>query len=263
MLRKPSYCVRRNKAPNDKPVEDAAFLDHDSKIVAVGDGVTRLCPPHHPYPVPSPSAEATKIAGEVFCSTLRSRMDGSKDKAALLRSVCGEVNNAVRVYNEMHPELLTGPFPDLAAVSFLGAFIEENTITICSIGDCIFAGFVNNRWRILNTIQTAEMEKLRQGIPTAAVYHAERSTIRNRPDGIGRFGSFTGEPEALSFIEILSFEIDSFESLHMSSDGIAILYNENHPVLRTNDFEAIFDEMENIEASRSIRSDDKALIVLK
>lgn len=251
--------VRKNRSFSGKPCEDVIQISRDGTALALCDGVTRLMTPGSPYPVPSLSELAAQIAAETFILTVESEKSEEMLPTQLVLKACKEANRAVGAINESPPGLSAGEFEDLAAVSFIGAAIESGILYSISIGDSIIAGRRNGIWKILNILQTAAIDRARIGPPTAEGYLAERK-IRNNPAQPLSFGSLTGEQSAASFFESQTIALADFDELHISSDGILTLYQENHPILSSGSIDEIFDAMESIEDARGIRSDDKALI---
>lgn len=221
-----SYRNERTDCKNLKPNEDRFKVDPERGLIAIADGITRTVTPDGRYPDPSPSAEAA----EIFCSTVqRAAREISRLTPGAMRSIIAQGNQAVREFNNSQFPDFDFANKDRAGLAAVVGIVEGDTLWLASIADCWCVGFRDGAPKKLAWEKTshARAEYLRLGEISA------RETLRNKPSHPLSYGAFTGEPEAMRFVEYRAVPLHNMSRLIFASDGLIRIAQETPSVLRT------------------------------
>ena len=90
-----------------------------------------------------------------------------------------------------------------------------------------------------------------------------RREFRNNKQSAFGYGVFTGEPQALEFVEYGQIPLAAGQTIVLASDGVAPLFDSAPQMLYETSPEAILAEAEEFEAGQKMRSDDKAVIIVQ
>jgi hypothetical protein len=252
------------------PDEDYAVYQ-DNKF-AVFDGVTLLH--QEPYPIPSPAADAARLACEVVMSS-RFRAESPEQT---LRLAAKKANNAIRRLNEaagVNPDTIDYLKKQYAAAVGAFGFIENGQLYGTQINDAEIAvldSSGNIKFR-LETDTGPIGELLESGRAkgdfkaNSADEHAfARREIINNPqlDFQGRriwAGVLTGEKIALDFLNIGSTALSSGDTVLFYTDGLIpyIETPEFRAYLAGNDLSDFEARQQTVEAERR----ERTLIVVK
>lgn len=250
------YSTLRNERRDcDKPSEDRAALDPIRQTVVIADGITRTVGSDGMYPVQSPSARAAQL----FCETVIARTSQVSEMSAnTMAAIVSEANENIASLNrELFPDFDYGE-RDRAGVAAVVGVIDGETLWLASIADCWCVGATGDDVTRLAWEKTshARPEYRRLGERTA------REQLRNKPENPKAYGAFTGEPEAMRFVEYSKVDISRFDRLVFSSDGLLPIAEEDPLSL------AFFPAKQLMRLGRVLdkahqHTDDKTLVILE
>ena len=260
---------RKNKYPKyEKPCEDAHCIDADRRIFILMDGATRFIHKNSTYPNPSPAADAARIITETSHLVLSERQNAVKDYKEILRSAADAANSQVFNYNNTHFPEVDFLENDFANACGIISYIEGRKLFYTYLGDP--QGYLIRDGRIslftINQIETIEelyrdysSDKTNDPIDFRKYVCSE---VRNNPAHMHAFGTFTGEKSALEMLETGVLNIEKGDRVIFTSDGLLPLFKHNKSLFLQDNFEKMFDAMEQLEHSMNLRSDDKTLIAI-
>jgi serine/threonine protein phosphatase PrpC len=169
-----------------------------------------------------------------------------------------EANESVASLNrEIFPDFDYGE-RDRAGVAAVVGVIDGETLWLASIADCWCVGAKGDDVTRLAWEKTSQArpEYNRLGERTA------REQLRNNSEHPKAYGAFTGEPEAMRFVEYSNVDISGFDRLVFSSDGLLPIAEESplslslFPVSQLMRLGRVFD-------SAHQHTDDKTLVILE
>lgn len=256
--------IRQNReAEYVKPNEDFVVADRNTGIFIVCDGITRSFA--GAYPQPSPAAEISRLVGEALhrslVDALRKTYHGVDTHA--LRSAFIDANREAAAYNDKYFAESDYIERDRAGSVALAVVIKGERCLYSYCGDCalylIRAGFL--RRLTVNQTQGA-LAHINTNLPGLAGTIEMRRTMRNNRRHPLGFGALTGEPGLSDFVMSGDFEIKPSDRILAVSDGLEPLLDGGTWPMHVG-AEELIDLAETIEASRGLRSDDKAVIDLR
>jgi serine/threonine protein phosphatase PrpC len=218
--------LRNDRADCVKPNEDRAVLDAFRQTVVVVDGITRTKHTDGTYPTPSPSARAA----EVFCESVIAQ-------ASILPELTREqfvsiVENANVAIAELNREL----FPkfdfaerDRAGVAAVVGIIDGDSMWLASIADCWCVGLKGDQVTRLAWEKTSHARSAYVQLGDVSA----REQLRNKPGLPVSYGAFTGEPEALHFVEYAQVDLRDFDRFVFATDGMLSIAQEDPIALAT------------------------------
>lgn len=218
--------LRNDRVDCVKPNEDRAVLDSFRQTIVVADGITRTKGGDGVYPTPSPSARAA----EAFCESIISQAAVSTELTS--EKFAEIIKNANAAIADLNRDL----FPDFdfaerdrAGVAAVVGIIDGDSMWLASIADCWCIGVKGD--------QTTRLawEKTSQARPTYVRLGevAAREQLRNKPGLPVSYGAFTGEPEALHFVEYAKVDLRNFDRLVFATDGMLSIAQEDPLSLAT------------------------------
>lgn len=248
----------------EKPQEDALRSDEERGIFLVADGVTRTPGPSG-YPNPSPA----KLAADRFLEISLDVLRRGTRTAEVLREACRAGNQGVRALNE---ELgLSGHCDywerDLASAVFSGLTLAEGEFVWGFLTDCGVAQLSANGEILWMTED--RLAPVRQYFPpppqTKERQISIRRDLRNRPSsGMDRtYGAFTGEEEALSYLEVGTRSFNAGDTLLVFTDGAL-------PLVKNGEFRSLLCagttadvERFALDPAHRKHDDDKTLVAVR
>lgn len=262
MIATSRFAVRKNRSDHAKPLEDYLIAEDLPGIYIVCDGVTRSLV-NGDYPQDSPAQLAAKLFAETAYQVLARTLATALPRAAL-RAAIGAGNDAIRRYNMArfsHVDYLEN---DLAGtVAIIGACVAD-AFHYAFIGDCCcYSVFKDDSVRVTSP-QTARVAEYRAsaGFTTEATLTIRRD-FRNNKQSVFGYGVFTGEAQALEFVEYGHIPLAVGQTIVLASDGVVPLFDSAPKMLCETDPAVILAEAEKLEVEQKIRSDDKSLIVVQ
>jgi serine/threonine protein phosphatase PrpC len=212
--------LRNDRADCVKPNEDRALLDPFRQTIVVADGITRTKRADGTYPTPSPSARAA----EVFCESVIAQ-------ASVIPELTPEqfktiIENANAAIAELNRELFpTYDFAerDRAGVAAVVGVMDGDSMWLASIADCWCVGAKGDETTRLAWEKTSHSR-------ATYVQFGEinaREQLRNKPGNPLSYGAFTGEPEALHFVEYAKVDLRDYDRLVFATDGLLAIPTED------------------------------------
>lgn len=218
----------------DRPQEDALLADEPNGIFLVADGVTRT-PNAAGYPDPSPAPLAAERLLQATHKALRSAPRTPEG----LREACRAGNDAVRRLNEELGLWNRCDYweNDLAGAVFAGLVLAEKQFIWGVLADCGVAQLSPNGELLwITEDRVASVQPYFPKLPEKERFIAVRQHFRNKPaSGLDRtYGVFTGEEEALSYLDVGTRPFAAGDTLLVFTDGARHLVEdpEFRPLLR-------------------------------
>ena len=256
------FAIRKNRSDQDKPLEDHVVAEDLRGIYVVCDGVTRSLV-NGAYPQDSTAQQAASLFAEIAYQVLARTLETASPGEALRTAVVAG-NDAIRRYNMAkfsHVDYLEN---DLAGtVAIIGVCVAD-AFHYAFIGDCCcYSVFRDDVVRITSP-QTTKVAAYRAsaGSTTEATLTIRREFRNNKQSAFG-YGVFTGEPQALEFVEYGQIPLAAGQTIVLASDGVAALFDSAPHTLYETSPEVILAEAEEFEAGQKMRSDDKSLIIVQ
>ncbi len=218
--------LRNDRTDCVKPNEDRAALDPFRQTVVVADGITRTKLADGNYPTPSPSARAA----EVFCESIIAQ-------ASILPELTRDqfvsiVKNANVAIGELNREL----FPkfdfaerDRAGVAAVVGIMDRDSMWLASIADCWCVGVKGDDATRLAWEKTSQSRSAYVRLGEVAA----REQLRNKPGLPVSYGAFTGEQDALHFVEYAQVDLRQFDRLVFATDGMLSIARQDPLALAT------------------------------
>lgn len=212
--------LRNDRSDCVKPNEDRAVLDSFRQTIVVADGITRTKQSDGGYPHPSPSARAA----EVFCESIIAQ-------ASVIPEVTREqfvtiIENANAAIARLNCEL----FPhvdfaerDRAGVAAVVGIMDGDSMWLASIADCWCVGVKGDTATRLAWEKTSHSRSTYVQLGEVAA----REQLRNKPGNPLSYGAFTGEPEALHFVEYAKVDLRDYDRLVFATDGLLAIPTED------------------------------------
>lgn len=212
----------KNTKSEDKPNEDYAFFDQELNVGMLFDGVSRD-KENGKYPVPSPSAIATKIFAH---SILRSSKNYSDIGLGELQNIISCANKEVQIYNGQ----LNHRFP--AGTVGIVFCINKSMLHYAYIGDSYAAIIRGDNRRVLTECQTAEVIKHKREYTSDEI----RFDICNHISHPCGYGVWDGNPNAMDFVKYGSIKLHLGDVILLYSDGLCdeISSKSNSEIVREN-----------------------------
>lgn len=226
------FVLQWKNVTTDVPLEDAHVVDRDRKMFFVADGVTRRHAPGTPYPLRIASAAAERLVNGVHRELLERAVTPPD-----IREACRYANAAIRSLNMELGLWETCDFGvlDYAAATFAGVILRERDFlyaTICDAGVARLANTGQYWWRTEDQHARAEpsFPKVYATTDIIAWTKDQRRRFRNRPGASHlTYGVFTGEDEALEYLETGVQPMDAGDTLLVFTDGLRpFLFGEEH-----------------------------------
>lgn len=203
-----------------KPQEDVLNFDEKLGIFLVADGITRT-PGSSGYPDPSPA----KLAADRFLETAMDVLRRGPSTEEGMREACRAGNQSVRDLNvELglwdHCDYWEN---DFAGAVFAGLLLKDTNFVWGFMTDCGIV-HLSSDGKILWMTED-RLAPVRQYFPpppqTKERQISIRRDLRNRPSsGMDRtYGAFTGEEEALSYLEVGTRSFNAGDTLLVFTDG--------------------------------------------
>lgn len=196
----------KNTKSVDKPNEDYAFFDQEYFVGMLLDGVSRDKEAGK-YPIPSPSAIATKIFADSVVTNSKSYTDIGLGE---IQDIISAANKDVLIYNKQ----LKHRFP--AGTVGIVFSISKSMLHYAYIGDCYAAVIRDNNRRVFTECQTAEVIKHKREYTSDQI----RFDICNHVHSCG-YGVWDGNPNAMDFVKYGSIKISKGDVIFLYSDGLA------------------------------------------
>lgn len=198
----------KNTIRPDKPNEDLAFINNDSTLIILLDGVSRDTKNGY-YPNPSPAIDVSNIICNTITHYLSSRFKFIDNISAFLRSAILEANQKVREYNE------SNNLDFWAGAVGIFAILYNNVFHYAFIGDCYGRSILDKQIRIFTTQQTALIAAHKKEFSSNEI----RNVICNNPEHPYSYGVLNGDPRAEHFLEFGSIPTSACDQIILSSDG--------------------------------------------
>lgn len=196
----------KNTKSEDKPNEDYAFFDQELTVGMLLDGVSRD-KEEGKYPVPSPSAIATKIFAD---SILECSKNYSDIGLGELQNIVSCANKEVQTYNGQ----LKHRFP--AGTVGIVFCINKSMLHYAYIGDSYAAIIRGNKRRVFTECQTGEVIKHKREYTSDEI----RFEICNHIHSCG-YGVWDGNPDAMDYVKYGSIKLSKGDVIFLYSDGLA------------------------------------------
>jgi serine/threonine protein phosphatase PrpC len=271
---KVTSCLRKNKITKyKKPNEDYLIADETNLLFVLMDGATRFLhqsanAPDN-YPDPSPSAQAARMICNVTYNILKSQTLDESNYQEMFYHASKEANQELQKYNNHLFPNVDYLENDLACAGGVIAAIRKNKLLFSFIADPQIFLIRDYQLSLLNEPQTLAAndfvrELNRRGITDPAIVQKTIcKAVRNKVSSAYRFGVFSGEAEALSFLQHASIEVEAGDKILLTSDGLAPLWIYDRDVLLSEELEFIFDAAERIDGIKQLKSDDKSAILIE
>lgn len=215
-----SSTLRNGRADCVKPNEDRALLDPFRQTVVVADGITRTKRTDGTYPTPSPSARAA----EVFCESVIAQASIIPELTPdQFKTIIEKANAAIAELNrELFPQFDFAE-RDRAGVAAVVGVMDGETMWLASIADCWCVGAKGD------VTTRLAWEKTSHSRPTYVQLGeiSAREQLRNKPGNPLSYGAFTGEPEALHFVEYAKVDLRGYDRLVFATDGLLAIPKED------------------------------------
>ena len=196
----------KNTKSDDKPNEDYAYFDQEHAIGMLLDGVSRDKEAGK-YPVPSPSAIATKIFADSVLVNGKKHSDIDLDS---LQKIISAANKEVKAYNGQ----LKHRFP--AGTVGIIFYIKKNVFHYAYIGDSYAAIIRDNSRRVFTECQTEEVIKHKREFSSDEI----RFDICNHISHPCGYGVWDGNPDAMNFVKYGSIQLKPRDIILLYSDGL-------------------------------------------
>jgi serine/threonine protein phosphatase PrpC len=218
----------------DKPNEDAWLSGSNSEVIAIADGITRSRLPDESYP-----AEYATVAPTSFVKTVVEKLNSP-------RHALGDVLGAVTAANEViarenRERCINQDTVDYQSFDYLGTtgcLLCINSVLskafFAYLGDVIAISLPKNgsprlltrdQLRMCHRFSYTHFSKSQKAERLLWQRKEVRNNYRARnPEGkfVG-FGAFTGEPEALKFLEISEFKVNPGDRFILASDALRVV----------------------------------------
>lgn len=196
----------KNTKSEDKPNEDYVFFNQELTIGMLLDGVSRDKEAGK-YPIPSPSAIATKIFAD---SVLNNGKNYSEIGLDCLQNMISCANKDVQTYNGQ----LKHRFP--AGTVGIVFSINKNVFHYAYIGDSYAAIIRGDSRRVFTECQTAEVIKHKREYTSDEI----RFDICNHISHPCGYGVWDGNPDAMDFVKYGSIQLHLGDVIFLYSDGL-------------------------------------------
>lgn len=256
------FAVHKNRDPQEKPLEDYVLADDSRGIYIVCDGVTRSLI-NGTYPKDSPAIKASRLFADTVYQALTRYISSTSPNDALQESVI-EGNNAIRQFNNGRFKYIDYLENDFAGTVAIIGIVVDDRFHFAYNGDCCGYSVINNAITKLTFPQTAKVAEYRNqvGVTRETTLRIRRDFRNNKKSTFG-YGVFTGETRALEFVEYGCINLIVGQTIVLASDGVDYLLDNNPQMLYETSPEVIIAEAEKLENQLKIRSDDKAVIILR
>lgn len=235
----------KNQIDDDKPNEDGYLCDDQNGLYIIMDGVSRD-KENGKYPMPSPSAEVTKI----FIESAYKFYISNKDKYPVEVLLSGmmafgnckiaESNNCKHWVNNFLP----------GTVGIILIFCNPAKIAYAYIGDC-YGAIINHSLNFFTRCQTEGVTKNRKRFTRTEV----RNNICNNIIHPYGYGVLNGSVAALSFVEYGERTLSQGDKIVLCTDGFADIFKAT-----TSDTLYFASPYQLVQYSSSL--DDKTLIMI-
>lgn len=249
-----SEAIQKNSKDYPKPLEDYLIADPENQIYIVLDGVSRD-KIDGVYPNPSPAAAVAKIFGEeVKKALLAEQIPTTPD--ARLTSAIRTGNQAVANYNAQSDD-----WDFLPGVVGIVTLIQDDTFYYAYNGDCYGRLIRDGSIQPLTTPQTQAIHDHKGEFTADQV----RNEICNNKSHPYSYGVYTGQPEAMDFVETGSFALTPGDRIVLSSDGMENLFaDSSFSLLEVVPAAEMVQRAVTLEAGDAgLGTDDKAVVVLE
>jgi serine/threonine protein phosphatase PrpC len=246
--------LRNDRVDCVKPNEDRAMLDPFRQTIVVADGITRTKRSDGTYSNPSPSARAA----EVFCETIIAQAAVSPELTSeQFRTIIQNANTAIAELNRELFAQFDFAERDRAGVAAVVGIMDGDSMWLASIADCWCMGAAGDE-----TTRLA-WEKTSQARPSYVRLGeiAAREQLRNKPGNPISYGAFTGEPEALHFVECSKIDVSGFNRLVFATDGLLAIAKEDPLSIATLPAKQLM-RYGNLMDKAHQETDDKTIVIL-
>jgi len=247
--------LRNDRRDCVKPNEDRAVLDPFRQTIVVADGITRTKRADGTYPTPSPSARAA----EVFCESVIAQASVIPELTSeQFKTIIENANAAIAGLNrELFPEYDFAE-RDRAGVAAVVGVMDGESMWLASIADCWGVGAKGDETTRLAWEKTSHS---RATYVQLGEINA-REQLRNKPGNPLSYGAFTGEPEALHFVEYAKVDLRDYDRLVFATDGLLAIPTEDPlsvatmPAIQLMRYGLLMDKAHQ-------ETDDKTVVVLE
>lgn len=250
-----SICTLRNsRADCWKPNEGFVVVDPTRQSVALADGITRTKSADGSYPIDTPSAQAAQL----FCHTVSEYLRNTPQMSiAALTNAITTGNQAIALFNKDRFPVIDYAYNDMAGVAAVVGVVDNDTLWIASIADCICLSADPLCVRPVawekTSHSTAEYNRLGE---TEA-----RKTLRNNRASLFAYGALTGEETALPFVSYVAINIKHAHRIVFASDGLLELARRSPSIFQRSSATEIMRAACVLETELGI-TDDKTVVVL-
>ena len=262
-----TYGLKKNRDSKYlKPCEDFLLTDLNNKVFIIMDGATRYVPKGQNYPLPSPASEASKIISTAAYDQIMEIKSAGLSPKDVLYMASNKANQALAEYNRLNFPNVDYLQNDFASACGIIAFIQQNTFHYIYLGDPQGIIVKENNLELFSNSQTASLEYFNQEALNNSKTNPNfvagnvHELFRNKKHSQYPFGVFTGEKEALDFLEYGSIELNEIDQIILTSDGLLPVWETQKELFLTENISEIFSICEKIESENLIRSDDKSFI---
>ena len=242
--------LRPNRLPYPKPLEDYLYLDNANQIYLILDGVSRDRQAGV-YPHPSPAAAVSRLFAEAAAQTLCAARQTHPPSVALRQAALAG-NRRVKAYND--PQ--TWDF--LPGTVGIVAFVMEDTFHYCYVGDCSGRLVASGQVRVFTRSQTQLVRAHHREFSADEIRHC----ICNHSAHPYGYGVFTGEDEAMDFLEFGQEPLQAGDVILLATDGLDEFLNSEDLATASLSAQALVNRAVAHERANDLKSDDKAMIVI-
>ena len=272
----------------DKPNEDAFMYDADFGLVVLADGITRLRSRLGKYP----HDDAT-VASTVFCHTIKKNLVAGTYTTDTIKQSMVSANNAV--LHENNVRNINSQTVDYKTLDYLGTTgmilgVNTHEAILTYLADSVAIHIpCGGRAKLLTKDQLHSCNVFcnsKDRDTTISPEEFKRKLCRNKFNAFDAhgnrigFGAFTGEPEALPFLETVRVSIQSKDIFLLASDAIRAAIETDSSVPESiASYKSVIDliasnTLENIpksvielirtnEATKKLRSDDATVLIIE
>jgi len=218
--------LRNSRSDCSKPNEDRAVIDPFRQTIVVADGITRTKRGDGSYPTPSPSGRAA----EVFCESVIAQASAIPELShEKFETIIRNANAAIADLNQdIFPEFDFAE-RDRAGVAAVVGIMDGESMWLASIADCWCVAAKGDETTRLAWEKTSQARPTYVRLGEASA----REQLRNKPGNPISYGAFTGEAEALHFVEYGKIDVSGYDRLVFATDGLLAIAQEDPLALAT------------------------------
>lgn len=216
-----TYATVVNNRGIGKPNEDMISFDAEHRMFLMLDGITR---PGEEYDGSgdSPACAVNRILRDAIMpkASALCEIHDNAELEAELRKVLINANAAIVPYRQSKPlEQWYDYYPGAVGIA---AVLDRDRLCCVWAGDCIALHFRNGERKQITRQQTLKVAQ--SGYGKARIY----AEVCNHPENDMAYGIFNGDAELAELLESSWTDIESGDTVLLSSDGMAaFLLNES------------------------------------